>query len=132
MKFEDFKKEDGFEDAEGCWHEDAGSLLQTGILKFCGCGVPEGNLDYIRGGLELIAEPHPAHHGDWDAWWKDREARVLAHFGNERAKYFFYYWADKEGLTEHGGSVPGWLTDKGKDLLHMLRGEQDERKDDDD
>lgn len=132
MRFEDFKKDNGFEDADGCWHDDADSLLQTGILKFCACGCPEDNLDYILGGLELIAEKVPE--GDraaFVAWWEQHQTRVRTHFGSDGAAYFFYYWADKEGFTEHGGSVPGWLTDKGTDLLLMLRGAKDERTDGD-
>lgn len=127
MKFADFKKEGGFEDAEGCWHDDADSLLQTGIFKFCGCGRPEDNLDYILGGLELIAEKPPQGYDAFSAWFDKHQERVRAHFGSMKAAYFFYYWADKEDLTEHGGSVPGWLTDKGHDLMLMLRGAKDER-----
>jgi len=34
--------------------------------------------------------------------------------------YFMWYWFDKEELTEHGGSVPGWLTKKGLGMLNKL------------
>ena len=94
-------------------------LIQTGILGFCGCGAPDENLEYIRRGLELIAVPYPEGN-DWAAWNATRKASVQEIFGNDRSAYFFYYWCDKHRLTEHGGSVPGWLDEKGKKLLGLL------------
>lgn len=31
-----------------------------------------------------------------------------------------WYWLDNKGYTEHGGSVPGWLTEEGWKLLEDL------------
>jgi hypothetical protein len=103
----------GYKDPEGCWHEDATSLLQAGLLRFCGCGRAEDNLRYILRGLEMVAT--------YATGTPDYSERSCEVFGASEAEYFFYYWADKEGLTEHGGTVPGWLTEKGKTLLAMLR-----------
>ena len=106
-------------------HDSATDLLQCGILGFCGCGRPEENLLYVLGGLELIEELHTSlrEHDAWEVWWPEYKARELAHFGNENAAYFFCYWCAEQPaeLTEHGGSVPGWLTAKGRELLALLR-----------
>lgn len=100
---------------------DAESLLATGFCGFCGCGNGSAALEHVLGGLEIIAEKAPPDRKDFDKWWKKHQADEQAHFGNSGAAYFFYYWAAKQDLTEHGGSVPGWLTDKGKELLGLLR-----------
>jgi hypothetical protein len=101
---EQYKQEDGWyqsPDLGGCDYETAGALLQSGIFGFCMCGSPDENLLYIAGGLEIISE--------WtglitfDEW----EKKLLSHFGNRGAADFFFYWADKEGYSEHGGCIPG-------------------------
>lgn len=74
-------------------------------LGFCGCGLPEDAIDYCYQGLKRVESlalsksdfPNP--------------------FASEGEEYFFFYWLDKKGFTEHGGSVPGWLTEKGKDMI---------------
>lgn len=124
MTLDEFKQPDDWYKFDGCDYETAEDLLQTGFLGFCGCGDPEGNLEYIRSALEILAERFPRipdrEREQWDTWYKQHGERVLAHFGNDRSAYFFYYWADRNRLTEHGGSVPGWLTDKGKHFLKVL------------
>ena len=117
---EPFASKDGEYVYEGCNYQSAEELIQCGMLGFCGCGIPDENLRYVLGGLELINET-PQGGRDFSAWLADNKRRALDHFGGERARYFFYYWADKEELAEHGGSVPGWLTEKGERLLYALR-----------
>jgi hypothetical protein len=119
MKLDDFKTGDGYIYDE-CHYEDAGELIHIGILEFCGCGNSTDNLRYIMRGLELIAEKC-LDMGNWNAWYDEHKKRVDNHFSVDEAAYFFWYWADQEGLTDHGGAVPGWLTGKGKDVLSMLR-----------
>lgn len=110
-----------------CHYDDERSLITTGLLGFCGCGRPEENLAFIRDGLQHIdeaisASPDPwKDRPAWDAWFAGHKAREIEIFGNERAAYFFFYWADKNGLTDHGGSVPGWLSDKGRELIEDLQ-----------
>lgn len=107
-------------DSEGCSWSDAVAYLQGGVLGFCTCGAPEDNLLYVMGGLEVLSED--ADMADFDAWWPAHMGRVVEHFGSEQAANFFAYWAnDVAGLMEHGGSIPGWLTPKGHDVLRMLR-----------
>jgi len=108
-------------------YENLEDYIQTGILGFCECGQAENNLLYVLGGLELINAPKVDCWGkdltkeDSDKWWNDYKERKLAHFGNKPAEYFFFYWTDKQGLTDHGGSVPGWLNENGYKLLELLK-----------
>lgn len=124
MKLDKYKTADGRYLYEGCSYEDILDLLQVGILGFCACGNPDDNLVYVLGALELISEDRPnfgASMDEWSKWSAAHKARELSHFGSEEAASFFYYWADKEGLTEHGGSIPGWLDESGVELLANLR-----------
>lgn len=122
------------EEKAGDWFEFNGMpyetremVLQCGFLNFCGCGRPHTSLAYIMKGLELIGEKNPHERSTSEArelaeaWYNAHRERLKAHFLTEGAEYFFYYWASEEGLTEHGGSVPGWLTDYGKETLEQLR-----------
>ena len=113
---------DGYTGPDGCFYEDVTGLVQCGILDSCMCGRPEQNIQYVLGGFELIAEKRPnGGREDWDAWYQDYVKRCVAHFGNDAAEYFFWYWTDSAGYTEHGGSVPGWLTGEGEKLIGLLR-----------
>mgnify|MGYP000638547994 CR=1 FL=1 len=89
-------------DQDECTYESLADFIQTGILGFCGCGCEEMNLAYIRDMLTSI---------DDDSHWKRERAAEVQ---------FFFYWADKEGLTEHGVGIPGWLDERGRTLLDLL------------
>lgn len=115
MSLDRFKDQHGDYYYDGAWHEDAESLIQCGMLDFCGCGDPQGNLRYIQAGLQHIKD-YLAEGKNLAEWDKDG----LIIFGSESARYFFFYWADKEELSEHGSRIPGRLTDKGHQLLADL------------
>ncbi len=106
-------KDGWYIDKDECHTETLEDFLQSSCLGFCCCGSPEENLKYIQKGLKMIELRIT---DDYDTFWKDSDR----HFGNRVASNFFFYWADKEELTEHGGLIPGWLTDKGKELLGLL------------
>jgi hypothetical protein len=95
-------------------------LIQADDFGFCCCGCPDENLLYILAGMELIAD-RPVDLKVSADFWKEKEKRVLALHGSRGAKWLFYYWLDSKELTEHGGSVPGWLTDRGRSVLERLR-----------
>lgn len=117
MNIDKYKKPDGsYEDPEGCYHEDAESFLQTYVLGFCGCGCPEESLAHIRDVLQHIDNLKQLV---WEKKQTYEEWTAAGNkiFANSGAEYFAYYFVDTKGLTEHGGSVPGWLTDKGRDFL---------------
>lgn len=95
-------------------------------LKLCVCGCPGDALDYILGGLEIIAEKAPPCAGEdpathWKTWYAKLLAKRKAHYGSDGAEYFFYYVMDAYGMVEHGSSVPGWLSQTGEEILKDLR-----------
>lgn len=104
------------------WDSEADALA-VGVLGFCGCGIPEETLEWVGGGLQLIVDIKAkvwddSNPYDYHAWAAD----VREHFGPERgSEYFFWYWASDRKFTEHGGSVPGWLTELGEQLLADIR-----------
>ena len=86
-------------------------------LGFCGCGMPSDAAEFIAKALAHIG------HRCWDGpdfTYEDWKAEGDALFHNDGIAYFVYYVFDKLELTDHGGSVPGWLTDLGKDVLAKL------------
>lgn len=116
MKISDLLRPDGdgwWTCTEGCSYQSPTAFVCQ-QLGFCSCGLPVENLSYILKGLLLIRDV------DFKEDYEVRKSRAISHFGNESAEYFFYYWADKEGYTEHGGSVPGWLTPEGERIVSLL------------
>lgn len=90
------------------------SSALAAILGQCGCGMPEEAERYLYTGLE----------------WLERRTAALSkayqespkhHFMSKGEYYFFFYWLDHVELTDHGSSVPGWLNERGKEALHILR-----------
>lgn len=105
---------------DGTVYETLEDLIQTGFIEFCGCGRPEANLLWVLKGLELLHQKTKMYdlaNPDWDSYHKES----LEHFGCKEAQYFFWYWLDYKGYTEHGGGVPGWLVEDGEELLDLLR-----------
>jgi len=94
-------------------HSSPVDIVQNGILGFCPCGDPETNLEFVMEGLKLIGTYQ-------DIEYEKRKELEAGFFGSEAIAYFFYYWADTVELTEHGGSVPGWLSDKGREVIAMI------------
>lgn len=101
---------------DDCYWESLASYIQSGYFDFCGCLAPEENLVYIMKGLQHISERLDKNI-DSKKWMETGNEL----FGNENAKHFFYYWADKNNLTEHGFTLPGWLTPEGIQLLELLK-----------
>ncbi len=103
------------------WYEDAEGYL-VDKLGFCGCGSPEDALIFLLSVLETIflcthregQDPQDFHRG-----WEQRKA--IFKTVPSGLEYIFYYYLDSKELIEHGGAVPGWLTNKGIDLLNDLR-----------
>ena len=126
MRLHWFRVPDGsYMALDGNTYSDAESFLMISIMGFCGCGRPSVLLKYVADGLRLIDDlmsgPDMYHDKPgWVAFYREHVERCRLLFGTEQAEYLFYYWADKEGLTEHGGSVPGWLDTKGANTLSLL------------
>lgn len=122
----------GYVYSDGCHYCTPQEVLHSAILGFCGCGAPQMSLSFIRDGLTHIEQrckwPDRADFAspeDYEAaskaFWQAIQAEERAVFGSEGGAWFFYYWADTKDLTEHGGSAPGWLSQRGKDFLEELK-----------
>lgn len=89
-----------------------------GMLDWCGCGSPDNVvkeimrvLQHIDDLKELVFNKKMSSE-EWDKKGKEQ-------FGN--FEYILYYIFDEKKLTLHGGSVPGWLTDKGYEMLELMK-----------
>ena len=121
MYIDKFKDNEGFGYTfkDDCYYEDAESLIATGVLGFCGCGMPDAALEHVRKALQIVDDLKQLV---WEKkityeQWEERKKEVFANSGQE---YFMWYFLDNKELTEHGGSVPGWLTQEGIELLEDL------------
>lgn len=111
----------GIEDDEGFFWDSMLDYLAN-LIGFCGCGAPDVALGYVVDGLKLIQEPFDRPEQFLpQSYWSDLQARRADHFGANGSDYLFYYFCDFHELTEHGGSVPGWLSDKGKRFLLLAQ-----------
>lgn len=112
-----------FCETNGMKYDTAGEFIQNGLFGYCNCGAPEDHLEYVRQGLMLIKETSDLYrsgkpvHSDVSKALRDK---IQAHYGSAGAEYAQYYWFDYIGLTEHGGSVPGWLSPEGENMLNIL------------
>lgn len=82
------------------------------IFGHCGCGFPEESQKFIRDVLQ-----HIDHLSNGLKTIEEGLSFFDNHIG---LAYTMYYIFDKYELTEHGSSVPGWLTEKGKKVLDQL------------
>ena len=96
----------------GIHYDNMEEVLATGVLDFCGCGMPTEALRYVTDSLRLLQCRQDISP---EVWEKEREA-LFATYG---AEYLMWYFLDEKELTEHGFCVPGWLTDKGEEFLRL-------------
>lgn len=120
MYTDQFKQPEGdYKNPDGYSFESSKDYLQISLMKFCGCGRPDYNLQYIRDVLTHIDRlkqevwENKLTHEEWDKAGKDL-------FKSDGQEYFTYYVITERELIEHGGSVPGWLTDLGYQILEEL------------
>lgn len=102
-------------------YQDSGTLIVEGIFGFCGCGNPEDFLYAHYKELKRIDELNQCD--DYDKFYNRFETNAtenLDKFELSGLYNMLWYELDKLGFTNHGGSIPGWLTDKGKGLLNDL------------
>lgn len=89
---------------EGDTKESAFVDYVTGhALGFCGCGNPTNVLRYVHRMLSDL-----------------KARRKRSEISGTPEQDFFWYWADNEKITEHGSCIPGWLTNKGEQLLAII------------
>lgn len=98
---------------------------ESGLLPpwFCGCGMPEEAAAFLREVLDNIRELReaPKERGKEMAAYDRFAARQAELLPSDGLRYLLYYLLNHVGVLEHGGSVPGWLSDEGKALLERLR-----------
>lgn len=98
---------EGYHNDDNLYYFTAESFIIEGILGFCGCGEPELALEYI---CNVMLEIHVHVESKFTKGYHPVDG----------SKYIAWYVLAKAGLTEHGGAVPGWLTNLGRDVLHDL------------
>lgn len=92
---------------------------------FCGCAQPVDAFKFLRDTLFLINELKEEVWNDlsgetYDEWSNKFYHSLLGSKERPGLSCWWLYWIDHIGLTEHGGSVPGWLTTKGKEVLKAM------------
>lgn len=122
------------DDEGGSW-ESVADFIAIGVFGFCGCGMNDVALRYMRDVMRLINEkapgsdqapftpdnPYPWERPDYKAWRADHRARTDALFHNDKgAEFLAYYLLHDKDLEEHGAGTPGWLSAKGKAVLADL------------
>lgn len=102
-------------------------------MGFCGCGRLDLANEIIFKALLHIADLEKIRDENCDRpgadpkWKKDLDgwnARGLKIFGNLGTETLVYYILDKAELIDHGGSVPGWLSELGVEVLEEWKGEK--------
>ena len=81
------------------------------MLGFCCCGQLEEALRHVQKNLRGIK------HLREGLSWEDFVAELGGDIGTRQ---IIWYMLDDKGFTEHGGSVPGWLSPAGEELLEDL------------
>lgn len=91
-----------------------------GLFDFCGCGNNMQFLKYLKCSLDVCKLLFTHFHTkliDHDEL--NRRRKRL--FKTDYNQMFMWYFLDKYGYTEHGGSVcAAWLTVEGEDMLADL------------
>lgn len=108
----------GYEDEKGHHYDTLGELLQEGILGFCGCGNPEQNLLLIHQLLTKHEDGQkkrsglPYQEGHVLFCMQEEELKKFAQDNWEGLLRFFWYVMAEKNITNHGGSIPGWVEDR--------------------
>jgi len=115
MNVDKFRKDETgrYYDSDNCSYDDAEQFISSSILGFCGCGIPRAALNYVKKALRLLSKKKKLTH---EQWVEEKKA-IFLDYGSE---YFTWYALENKGLTEHGYSTPGYLSEKGKELLSDL------------
>lgn len=112
ITIEDYKKEDGYYHYNGMTFNTAQDMISE-MLDFCGCGMPDEAIDFVYKALNLVKINREMKYDDWY-----KEVKKL--LPNHGVEYFVWYYLDSKEFTEHGGSVPGWLTEEGVNMMRLI------------
>ncbi len=124
MHIDDFKKDEFWVNpATDASYDSREAFIIEGMFGFCGCGSPSDALQYIHDTLRSIKalrDGDDLKREKWDRFYTNWKTESRKLHGSTGAEYFIYYVFDQMELIEHGGSVPGWLTEEGQALLDDL------------
>jgi len=95
-------------------------FILIGLMGFCGCGVPIDTLEYVGNVLAHINLIRTQVNEEGGITWDEFKERGKVLFPTDGAEYFAYYVMDKVEFTEHGGSVPGWLSELGEGIMNDI------------
>ena len=112
MKKYQIEEDGSIIDSDGFYHPDKLSYLED-MLGFCGCGYPVSALQFVSKLLELIDGRFENH--------KFQDDIDTLSGNNIGLEYLLFYFLEDKELTEHGTSIPGWLTEYGKEFLQELK-----------
>ena len=116
--FDQYKADGGFKyGPDDVFHEEEIDVVLGGMLGFCGCGMPDEAAAFLFKLLSMLDQRSAI---DYKERFNIRDGLFSGEHKNGTA-YLLYYFLDKEEITEHGGSVPGWLTEKGQMILDHLK-----------
>jgi hypothetical protein len=99
-----------------------------GKMQWCGCGEPNGAMELLGEVLEVLAWKFDLKTEIWESFYarySDKLEQLVRYKTDYRLACTYFYILESAELTEHGGSVPGWLTDEGEELLkniHLSKG----------
>lgn len=103
-----WNKETKTYDIDHCNYENPTEAIVEGIFSFCGCGYPISVLYALKEEMEIIKSE--------DIDKLKRSDSII----DEGHRHIIWYLLDSRNFTEHGGCVPGWLTDRGEGLLNDI------------
>lgn len=111
-----------YTDADGMSWSGLEEVLAIKVFGFCMCGAPDLALRLMRDALRLADMQSPSDYDAHRAWYHAiYRPACEAVFGDKPGvEEVVWYLLNDKGLLEHGSSVPGWLTDKGRELLADL------------
>lgn len=99
-----------YEAPDGAMYDSPEMYFWTGVLGGCGCGTSDELAEMAYKLLEHFGTPHEERTFQF---YKDDD-----HLAYEAIAH----WIDHKELIEHGSSVYGsWLSEKGKELLAVLK-----------
>lgn len=81
------------------------------VFGFCGCGQTDRAIDTLYDYLCIVGKKYDGHYNP------NKFDPISTNPGTVTLLHYVMYNA---GMTEHGGSVPGWLTDDGWGLLTYI------------
>ena len=109
---------DGWVQFEGTDYETWQDAFWTGVLGFCGCGIPDQMVPLFKEYLETTAATLESRK---DLPYEKTPLRKLSVKLGDSLYMLIAYCCDRADLTTHGGGVgSAWIEPKGREWLAKL------------